>query len=118
MTAVDPVEILDHREIASRPVTRDLYHAARRAIDDLCHALDDVRMSQDEWIEMVASFARTNVYADSHCPQCTEDDQSFDMAFPCHIVEERPGWYRCSYVCHVHGRTWRTGYAADIWKWI
>lgn len=110
--------IYDHRLFSQRASTAKFYAAARSAIDHLVHAIgldEGIResLTQDQWIAMVADFARYNVFADS-CARCWDEKSDAWWAFPVKVTRTSPTWIVCEYICSEHGLRWTTGYNSDL----
>lgn len=107
---------MDHTWSHRSSELRHAYERARKALDDLVHAMNDhgIKVEQSRWLEIVQEMAAANVYADSCKVQNCARDHDYEVAphwLPLKIEFEGGDWLRCHYWCPEHG--WRTcGYSA------
>lgn len=107
-TAENPTGLLpfDHRPLVQLPE----YAAARRAIDDLIHAIrrEEIEFPQAHFIEACGDMAASSAFADS-CDVC--DD--LPLIFP-HRAVVVHGGVEADYVCPVDGNRWSTSWALKL----
>lgn len=125
------VETFDHSSLKRLPE----YHKARKALDDLVHAINEheampgsgtYQKGQVVWLKVVEQMATSLPYADSsghhdgnpnyrNCPLNTDDYLA--LWFPYRIVAEN-GWCSCWYRCQECNHEWTCGYAVNIPEFI
>lgn len=107
------VESFDHSSLRHLPE----YHKARKALNDLIHAIndhDEIELGQAGFLKVIEQMGSSLAYADSSGhDRNTDCHWQYHLAWPYRAVVEK-GWLRGWYRCAECGEEWTCGYAVNF----